>query len=277
MPTRSLSWRQKLRIVLALGWSDFVLKYRGSVLGYFWSFAAPFVQFIVILTVFRPVVGNTIPHYALYLFLGLILWEFFLLTTSACIAVPLQKMALMQKVSLPRTIFIYSVGWTHLVIFLTRFVLFVLFALLSGVLPTVGWWALPLLLLQMTLLSLGVGMLLGAYALQYRDIAHLWGVTLQILFWLTPIVYDASRSGSLTQEFLHLIHASSFSLSSIIHTFITFQPLSIFIFDARRLLLPGSILPSPLHLLLFTLLCAVFYFCGLLVFRRQSRYFLQQY
>ena len=265
-----------LRVVLALGWTDFQLKYRGSVLGYFWSFAAPLVQFVVILAVFQPMIGDSIPHYPLHLFLGLILWEFFSLTTSACAAVPLQKIHLMQKISLPRSVFIYSVGWTHLVIFLTRFLIYLAFALAYGSLSVNGLLLVPVLLLHMLLLSLGIGMLLAAFSLQYRDIPHLWSVTSQILFWLTPIVYDIARSGPLSQELVRYAQ-DSVSLFGLLQAVATFQPVSILIVDARRMLLPGYSVPSTEHLVLFTLFCLVVFIAGKFAFQYRSRYFLQQY
>jgi lipopolysaccharide transport system permease protein len=265
------------RIVVALGWSDFVLKYRGSVFGYLWSFAGPLVQFAVILGVFRPMIGTSIPYYPLYLFLGLILWEHFSLTTAACIAMPLQKIGMMQMIPLPRILFIFSVGWTHLVIVLTRLLVFFIFAWAYGVPLAFGWFSIPFLLLQSTLLSLGIGMLLGAYALQYRDVAHLWGIALQILFWLTPILYGAARTGPLTHELASFVQRGQPTFTGILHLLITFQPLSILIVDARRLLLPGEGMPSILHLVAFTAVCAAVWAAGLSVFSKKSPYFLQQY
>ena len=63
------TWKHALKVVLVMGWSDFVLKYRGSFLGYLWSLAGPLVKFLVILYVFGPFVSPEIPEYPLYLFL----------------------------------------------------------------------------------------------------------------------------------------------------------------------------------------------------------------
>src|SRR3990167_9362705 len=103
--------RQMLRIVWIVGWSDFFLKYRGSVLGYVWSLLAPLAKFLVIYYVFRPFVRDTIPYYSLYLFLGIIVWEHFTVTTTHCMSVLHEKAAFVQKLPFPRILLIFIVGW----------------------------------------------------------------------------------------------------------------------------------------------------------------------
>ena len=77
MPVKRYTWRQMVLVVWAIGWSDFVMKYRGSFLGYLWSFAPMIVRFLVIFHIFRPFMGEKVPYYHLYLFLGLIVWQHF--------------------------------------------------------------------------------------------------------------------------------------------------------------------------------------------------------
>lgn len=265
MPSR-YTRTQMARIVFAVGWADFSLKYRGSLLGYAWSLLGPLVQFVVILHVFRFVTGEGIPHYPLYLFLGIIVWEHFALSTAGCIAMLHEKMGMIEKVSFPRILLPLSVGWTHIVIFSTRFLIFVIFALLFGARPTVGYLLFPLVLLQMTLLALGCGMMLAAYALRYRDIGHLWSIALQILFWLTPVMYG------------HIPEAS-FSPLAAISAFIRLQPLSLVLRDARQmfLYLPDTGFPPAGHVLMVTAVSAAFFVFGALLFARRSRYFVQEY
>ena len=76
MQSASFGWTHSLRIVVEMGWSDFFLKYRGSVLGFLWSLAFPITRFLVILHIFRPFTKG-IEFYPLYLFLGIVVWEYF--------------------------------------------------------------------------------------------------------------------------------------------------------------------------------------------------------
>ncbi len=280
MRKHALSWRQQARIVLALGWSDFVLKYRGSVLGYLWSFLAPLAQFIVILHVFRPFFSVDVRMYPLYLFLGIILWEFFSVTTSACMAMLFEKAAIIQKVSVPRPLLILAVGWTNLLVLLTRLSIFAVAAVAYRVQADASMLYLPLLLLQLLMLTLGVGMLLSSFSLRYRDIPHLWGILLQALFWLTPIAYSARLAGPVLAG-LARVPGQLWppDLGSLLDFFIQFQPLSIFFSAARRSLLPfaAGVPPSVSHMAGLTLLCAAIFVAGYAVFRYRSRYFIQEF
>lgn len=276
--TTFASWRTALRIVAALGWADFRLKYRGSVLGFLWSFAMPLLRFLVIYLVARPF-AQTIPSYALYLFIGIVLWEHFSLTTTACIGMLHDKAAVIQRTRFPRFLLVLSTGWLHALV-LGAYMSILLIALVAlGRFP--GWNAAFLLLmaLQSTLVALGVGMLLSAYALRYRDIPHLWSVLLQVLFWLTPVLYrtdtvaDASRPvGSGMQALLAVVHAA-FAL------FVQWQPLSLILHDTRRILLYADVQGAPgiLHTGGVTLLCLAIFALGGFVFSRRSARFLEEY
>lgn len=274
------SVKQSARVVTALGWSDFLLKYRGSILGYVWSFIVPFVKFLVILHIFRPFVSD-IPFYPLYLFLGLLLWEHFALTTSACIHMPQDKAMIIKKVPFSRLLLMFSVGWMHLMILLTYICIFFFFCMFLGHgLSFAAFLYLPLLLFQSTLLALGVGMILGSYSLKFRDIPHLWGVILQILFWLTPIMYSYKPNAPILADIQRLLTVGlPFSIWSVFDAFIRFQPLSILIHDARRVVLyPGTLgVPSFEHMAFFTLVCAAVFAAGILVFNRRSPHFVEEY
>lgn len=277
---RSASAFRWVHVVLALGWSDFLLKYRGSFLGYLWSFIVPMVKFLVILHIFRPFVGD-IPYYPLYLFLGLILWEHFSATTLACIQMPLDKSTIIKKVAFPRILLMLSVGWMHIVILSTYMCIFFLFTTLVG--PGIPWSAvlyLPLVFLQASLIGVGVGMILGSYSLKYRDIPHLWNVILQIFFWLTPIAYAYQPSAPVLEDATNMIHAGiPLSLWNLFDVFIRFQPLSLLIHDARRAMLYPSTLavPSLFHIVSFTAICVVIFVIGTCLFNRRSPYFMEEY
>ena len=268
-----------MRIVWDLGWSEFRLKYRGSVLGYFWSFAVPFVKFVVFLYVFKVLFAVDIASYPLYLFLGIILWEYFANVTTACIGVPLTYEHIIQKVAFPRFLLVLTVGWTQALVFLTHLVIFGAMSVFMGVLPLLGAFYFLIVSAQLALLSLGIGAFLASFALRFRDFPHLWSIILQVLFWLTPITYMHAVNAPTTMEFLRMLSHPHMLLGWGSFAFFTrIQPLSLIIFDARRVLLPmGVSVPSLIHAVVLTLLCASIFVGGFLVFRRRSRYFLQEY
>jgi len=265
---------------MIVGWHDFVLKYHGSVLGYLWSLIGPVVKFIVIYYVTRPFVSQGIHHYPLYLFLGIIIFEHFANTTTGCVVMLQQKQGIVSKIAFPRILLVFMVGWTNLIVFLTYLLIFVAFSLLFDVLPGWSYLLLPLLLVQMTLIALGVGTILSAYSLKYRDIEHLWSLVLYVLFWLTPIFYQHPSEGPMWQSFLKFVDEFGYpTLTRIFDGFVQFQPLSLLMLDARRILLYSdtSGVPSLEHLLAFTIICVAIFFYGIRIFRKRSPYFIEEY
>jgi len=263
-----------------MGWSDFVLKYRGSFFGYLWSLIGPLVKFIVILYVFGPFVSPGIPQYPLYLFLGIIVWEHFVLTTTSCITTLYDKASIIQKLLFPRILLMLAAGWTNMIVFFTHFVIFLVFAFFIGVSFSVWQLAAVLVLAQMFLLAVGIGMLLSAYSLKYRDIPHLWGVLSQVLFWLTPIMYQYRSEAPVSEAFLNLFrHPLQFTPVTIFDIFVRFQPLSLLVHDARRILLYPEQwgVPSVTHQFWFTLICIMIFTIGAIIFQRRSQHFLQEY
>ncbi len=262
------SWQHSVRVILAMGWSDFLLKYRGSFLGFLWSFIIPLVKFLVIFHVFHPFVTQ-VERYHLYLFLGIILWEYFSTTTTACMTMVMEKASIIKKITFPRLLLIFSVGWQHLIILATYVVIFLGAGLYLDMPVGPGLLYIVVTVLQATLLALGIGMLLSSYFLRFRDLKHLWSVFLQLFFWLTPIIYVQTAISSLP----------STSLGFLFDAFIRLQPLSILIQDARAAILyPDTIgVPGVVHTVLFTTVCALIFVAGLMVFKRRSRYFIQEY
>lgn len=271
--------RQMARIVVAFGWSDFRLKYRGSVLGFFWSFAFPLVKFVVIFHIFRRF-SPPIPQYSLYLFLGLLLWEYFSMTTTACIAAVQQKGALFQRTLFPPLLIIFSVGWMQILILACYMFIYVAVQLGMGVVPPASALYLPIILLQITLLALGIGMALAAFALRFTDIPHLWNVLLQVLFWLTPIMYVYHPRAAYSLDLLQVLDGKTdTSLWMLLDLFIRLQPLSVLIIDARRAVLYPDLLgvPSVPHIAACTVATVAIFLAGAWIFHRRSTYFAQEY
>lgn len=281
MSSSYFTLRKAAWIVWTLGWADFLLKYRGSIFGYLWSLAVPLSKFLIFLYVFRVIFPVDMPNYTLHLFIGIILWEYFVLLTCGCMSMPLEKAGIIQKVAFPRVLLILSVGWTSFIIFLTYLLVYLIFAFLAGVVPS--WWSLlyiPVVLAQVSLLCLGIGMILSSYALRYRDLSHLWNILLQLLFWLTPITYaHAVYSPVSLDAFRVLSNPALLSGWGALQIFTRFQPLSLLLFDVRRILFSSDIsgMPSLVHVTALMIFCGMVFFLGMFIFERRSRYFIQEY
>jgi ABC-2 type transport system permease protein len=179
----------------ALTWTlavtDWKLRFYGSVLGYFWQLARPFAFFGVIYVVFTEIVGlgKDIPNYGVYILFALVLFSFFSEVTNSCVNSLVARENLLRKISFPRLAIPMSIVLAGLFNLAGTLIAVFLFAIGSGVYPTLSWLELPILVLLLAILSAGVGMLLSVLYVRYRDVQPIWEVLTQILFYASPILY----------------------------------------------------------------------------------------
>ena len=97
--------------------TDFKLRYQGSVLGYIWSLMRPMFMFLVLYLVFVVFfkVGEEIPHFAVYLLLGIVMWTFFLEVTNNGLNSIVNRGELLRKISIPRYLLVVSVSISALI------------------------------------------------------------------------------------------------------------------------------------------------------------------
>ena len=183
---------KKNRILLKeLTKTDFKLRYQGSVLGYLWALLRPLMMFAILYIVFAKLLrfGGDIPHYPVYLLTGTVLWSFFTECTSQGIQAMIQRGDLIRKISFPKYIVVVSTTFTALINLLINMGVVIIFALLNGVTPSLSWLLVPVLVLELYCLSLGISFLFGAINVKFRDIASIWEVLIQALFYAVPIIY----------------------------------------------------------------------------------------
>lgn len=184
-----------LDLVRQLAITDFKIKYQGSILGYAWSLAKPLAMFGVLYLVFTVFVriGSTIPHYALYLLLGIVLWTYFADTTFSAMRSVADKGDLMRKVYFPRIAIILAASITAAITLSLNILVVIVFMILARITPTgLSLFVMILLLLEFYILCLGTSFILSALYVKYRDIGHIWEVVLQLLFYSSAIIYPLS-------------------------------------------------------------------------------------
>lgn len=187
--------RRFFNLTLTLAKTDFKLRYFGSVLGYVWSLVRPLLFFGVLYVVFTYVfhTGRGVPHYPVYLLTSIVLWTFFLETTSGSVQCLMFREGLLRKMRFPRLVIPLSVGLTAMFNLGMNLIVVLAFALVTGVTPRVSWLELPVLILLMAALAVGIGMLLSVLYVRFRDIQPIWDVTAQVLFYASPIIYIAKK------------------------------------------------------------------------------------
>ncbi len=180
-----------LDLVKELAVTDFKIKYQGSVLGYAWSLFKPLAMFGVLYLVFTVFVkiGSNIPHYALYLLLGIVIWNFFTDLTDSALNSIVDKSDLMRKVYFPPITIVLSTTISSFITFILNLLVVFVFMTIAGIHFSLDWFLFPLLLIEFFIFSLGLSLVLATLYVKYRDIGHIWEVTLQLLFYASAIIY----------------------------------------------------------------------------------------
>ena len=214
--------RRFLNLTVTLARTDFKLRYFGSVLGYVWSLARPLLLFGILYAVFTVVfhAGRGVPHYPVYLLTAIILWTYFIETTSGGVMCLLSREGLLRKMRFPRLVIPLSVGLTAAFNLALNFIVVLGFAVATGVEPRLTWLELPVLTLVLAVLALGVAMVLSVLYVRFRDVQPIWEVTAQILFYASPIVYTAKTYPTSVRE-LAMINPIAMILTQMNHAFIS--------------------------------------------------------
>ena len=181
-----------LRLIRAIAVTDFKLKYQGSVLGYLWSLVKPLALFAVLYVVFSMIfkLGAGIPHYPVYLLLGVMIFGFWGEATSGAMNSIASKGDLIRKIYFPRIVLVIAATVTSLITFSLNMLVVIFFAYVNGV--TLGWsvlWAIPLII-ELYIFILGVSFYLSSFFVKFRDVGHIWEVVNQMLFYATPLLYS---------------------------------------------------------------------------------------
>jgi ABC-2 type transport system permease protein len=243
-----------------LATTDFKLRFYGSVLGYVWTLARPFMFFGVIYFVFTEIVGldKNVPNYGVYILFALVLFQFFGEATGGCVNALVVRESMLRKMRFPRLVIplsvvltaVFNLGMTLIAVFI--------FAIASGVYPRWGWLELPVIIALLTVFSTGVGLLLSSLFVRYRDVQPIWEVFSQLLFYASPVLYVATMVPESYQR-AYLVNPVAALLTEMRHAIA--DPGARHVWDAiggaERLLIPGAIVVGVLVL-------------GLYVFKREA-------
>ena len=174
-----------------LALSDFKLRFFGSALGYFWQLLRPLMIFGVLYVVFTQIIriGGAVELYPVALLLGVVFFTFFSEATGSAVTSLVDREALIRKVAFPRLAVPLASVLTALMNVVLNLAAVVVFLLIAGGVVRASWLQLPFLVAALALLAAGVGMLLSALYVRYRDVKPIWEVALQLLFYGSPIFY----------------------------------------------------------------------------------------
>lgn len=186
--------------------TDFKVRYQGSILGYFWSLLKPLFLFAILYIVFTYIIplGKDVEHFAVYLIIGVVLWNFFSEATTIGASSVVNKGDLIRKISIPRYLVVMASTLSAFInLWLSLIVVFV-FALLNGITPNVGWLMIIPLAFEAFIFALGISFLLSAAFVKYRDISYIWEVVLQAGFYASAIIYPLQKVPEEIQKWFFL-------------------------------------------------------------------------
>lgn len=188
-------YRYSVILLIQLVKTDFKLRYQGSVLGYVWSLLRPLLIFIILYIVFTKFlkIGAGVPHYPVYLLLGIVLWNYFAEVTSGGVTAIVGRGDILRKINFPKYTIIFAGSFSALINLALNFVVIAIFMIVGNVSLTSNALLIIPLILQLFLLSIGTAFILSTLYVKFRDVSYIWEVIMQAAFYATPILYPLSQ------------------------------------------------------------------------------------
>ena len=219
---------------------DFKKKYKRTVLGMAWSILSPLLMLLVMRLVFTQFFGRGMEHYTTYLFCGNLVFSYFSESTGQGMTSLMGNAGIFTKVNVPKYLFLFSKNVQTLINFGLTLCVFLVFCVLDGI--TFTWKFICLLypICCLVLFNVGVGLILSAMFVFFRDIQYLWSVFTQLLMYMSAIFYTID-SYSYTVQCLFLLN-----------------PLYLFIRYFRKIVIEATIPTIWFHLLMLADVIIVF-------------------
>jgi ABC-2 type transport system permease protein len=168
------------------------IRYRGSVLGLLWSYVKPLMQFLIYfiaLGIFLNLEHGT-PNYAIYLFAGIVLVNFFTEALSNSTRSIVDNRDLIRKIYLPRELFPVATVWVSAAHFFPQLIVLIAACLLVGWAPSVlQLGAVVLIFVMVAVLATGLGLIFGAVNVYFRDSENIVDMIVMVVTWASPVLY----------------------------------------------------------------------------------------
>lgn len=180
-------------------------RYKGSALGFMWTFINPLLQLMVYTLVFSVVLGSPIEKYYLFLFVALVPWIFFSTSLTGGASCILAQKDMVQKIYFPRQVLPISYVTTAFVNMLLCFIVIFGVILVSGTGINIhAILYLPLIMILEYMMALGIAMISSAITVYFRDMEHILGIISMVWMYMTPIMYDVSMVPEKIQKIFYL-------------------------------------------------------------------------
>lgn len=210
---------------------DFAKKYKRTILGMAWSILSPLMNLLIMWLVFSNFFGNNVNHYAIYLFAGQLVFSYFTDATNLGMTSLVGNSGIFTKVNVPKYLFLLSQNVSALINFGLTLLIFFAFAAFDGILFTWKFFLLLYPTICLVTFNLGMGLILSALFVFFRDMQYLWGILTQLLMWMSAIFYTIDGYSPMVQNLFLL------------------NPIYLYIRYFRKIVLDGVIPTPQFHLL----------------------------
>ena len=234
---------------------DFKQKYKGTVMGMAWSVLSPLLTLLVMKLVFGYIFARGRENYTTYLFAGTIFFNFFKEATKGGMTALTGNSSIFTKINVPKYLFLLSKNVSAVINFGLTLVLFFVFAAIDGV--TFGWHFLLIIypVLYLIVFNIGVGLILSAMYIFFRDTRYLYDVFTLLLHYCSAIFYYVD------------------SYPAKLQSIFLFNPVYLPIKYVRLITLDGSIPSVQFHLLMLAWVALVM-FIGAWIYKKNNHKFL---
>ena len=183
---------------------DFKKKYKRTYLGMFWSVLSPLLTLLVMRIVFTQFFGRDMEHYTTYLFCGNIIYAFFNEATNGGMSSLLSNASIFTKINVPKYLFLFSRNISSLINFGLTFLVFLIFCIIDGIAFTPLFLMLIIPIVCLVIFNLGVGLILSALFVFFRDIQYLWSIFTMLLMYMSAIFYTVDGYSPQVRSLFHL-------------------------------------------------------------------------
>lgn len=172
---------------------DFKKKYKRTVLGMGWSLLSPLLLLLVMKIIFTQFFGRDTPHYTIYLFCGNLIFSYFSESTKSGMKSLMENSKVFSKVTVPKYLFLLSKNVQTFISFLLTLVIFFIFVAFDNLSFTWKFVCLLYPICCLILFNIGMGLILSAMYVFFRDIQYLYDVFVKLLSYLSAIFYTIDR------------------------------------------------------------------------------------
>jgi len=198
-------WQQYNFLFEELVKRDFKKRYKRTFLGILWSMLGPLMQLFVMTMVFTHFFGRDTPHFMIHVFSGLLVFTFFRDSTGQGMQSLMANSGIFTKIKVPKYLFLFSRNISSLINFGLTLVIFFLFAAIDGVAFHSRFLLLIYPIITLMLFNIGVGLILSALFVFFKDVQYLYDIFTMLLMWLSAIFYTVDTF-SVTVQRLFLLN-----------------------------------------------------------------------